>query len=84
MQQSNTYTTLQFILGHLLHNISNYTYAVAFIQLNNLTVEVHMWYFCKIFANLGSIVDFCVVDLEVVTCSGAFKDGSPCIVRNGI
>jgi len=43
MQQSNTYTTLQFILGHLLHNISNYTYAVAFIQLNNLTVEVHMW-----------------------------------------
>lgn len=42
------------------------------------------------FVNLGPIVDFCVVDLErqgqgqVVTCSGAFKDGSLRIVRNGI
>lgn len=42
------------------------------------------------FGNLGPIVDFCVVDLErqgqgqVVTCSGAFKDGSLRIVRNGI
>lgn len=40
--------------------------------------------------NLGPIVDLCVVDLErqgqgqVVTCSGAFKDGSLRIVRNGI
>lgn len=40
--------------------------------------------------NLGPIVDFCVVDLErqgqgqVVTCSGAYKDGSLRIVRNGI
>ena len=42
------------------------------------------------FVNLGPIVDFCVVDIErqgqgqVVTCSGAFKDGSLRIVRNGI
>ncbi|KAF9666475.1 hypothetical protein SADUNF_Sadunf16G0233100 [Salix dunnii] len=42
------------------------------------------------FVNLGPIVDFCVVDLErqgqgqVVTCSGAYKDGSLRIVRNGI
>ncbi|CAM8892866.1 unnamed protein product [Rhodiola kirilowii] len=42
------------------------------------------------YVNLGPIVDFCVVDLErqgqgqVVTCSGAFKDGSLRVVRNGI
>uniref|UniRef100_A0A6N2MA95 DNA damage-binding protein 1 n=1 Tax=Salix viminalis TaxID=40686 RepID=A0A6N2MA95_SALVM len=42
------------------------------------------------FVNLGPIADFCVVDLErqgqgqVVTCSGAYKDGSLRIVRNGI
>lgn len=42
------------------------------------------------FQNLGPIVDFCVVDLErqgqgqVVTCSGAFKDGSLRVLRNGI
>jgi hypothetical protein len=44
----------------------------------------------EIFVNLGPIVDLCVVDLErqgqgqVVTCSGAFKNGSLLIVRNGI
>ncbi|KAF6166099.1 hypothetical protein GIB67_023809 [Kingdonia uniflora] len=42
------------------------------------------------YVNLGPIVDLCVVDLErqgqgqVVTCSGAYKDGSLRIVRNGI
>lgn len=42
------------------------------------------------FTNLGPIVDFCVMDLDrqgqgqIVTCSGAFKDGSLRIVRNGI
>ncbi|GAV76408.1 CPSF_A domain-containing protein/MMS1_N domain-containing protein [Cephalotus follicularis] len=42
------------------------------------------------YVNLGPIVDFCVVDLErqgqgqVVTCSGAYKDGSLRIIRNGI
>eukprot|EP01105_Mastigella_eilhardi_P017926 TRINITY_DN4133_c0_g1_i1.p1 TRINITY_DN4133_c0_g1~~TRINITY_DN4133_c0_g1_i1.p1 ORF type:complete len:1128 (+),score=278.84 TRINITY_DN4133_c0_g1_i1:36-3419(+) len=42
------------------------------------------------FPNLGPIVDFCVVDLDkqgqgqVVTCSGAFSDGSLRIIRNGI
>ncbi|KAJ7959670.1 DNA damage-binding protein [Quillaja saponaria] len=42
------------------------------------------------YVNLGPIVDFCVVDLErqgqgqVVTYSGAYKDGSLRIVRNGI
>ncbi|KAH8956048.1 hypothetical protein BDL97_07G017700 [Sphagnum fallax] len=42
------------------------------------------------FVNLGPIVDLCVVDLErqgqgqVVTCSGAYKDGSLRIVRNAI
>lgn len=43
----------------------------------------------KKFINLGPIVDFCVVDLErqrqsqVVTCSGAYKDGSLRVVCNG-
>ena len=42
------------------------------------------------FMNLGPIVDFCVVDLDrqgqgqLVTCSGALKDGSLRIVRNGM
>lgn len=42
------------------------------------------------YVNLGPIVDFSVVDLErqgqgqVVTCSGAYKDGSLRVVRNGI
>ena len=42
------------------------------------------------FTNLGPIVDMCVVDVEkqgqghLVTCSGAFKDGSLRVVRNGI
>lgn len=48
-------------------------------------VQVH-----DTFLNLGPIVDFCVVDLErqgqgqIVTCSGAYKDGSLRIIRNGI
>jgi DNA damage-binding protein 1 len=42
------------------------------------------------FTNIGPIVDFTVVDLDrqgqgqIVTCSGAYKDGSLRIVRNGI
>ncbi|KAJ4798665.1 DNA damage-binding protein 1 [Rhynchospora pubera] len=42
------------------------------------------------YVNLGPITDFCIVDLErqgqgqVVTCSGAYKDGSLRVVRNGI
>uniref|UniRef100_A0A061SBD9 DNA damage-binding protein 1 n=1 Tax=Tetraselmis sp. GSL018 TaxID=582737 RepID=A0A061SBD9_9CHLO len=42
------------------------------------------------FANLGPIMDFCVVDLDrqgqgqVVTCSGVHGEGSLRIVRNGI
>eukprot|EP00026_Physarum_polycephalum_P001286 Phypoly_transcript_01287.p1 GENE.Phypoly_transcript_01287~~Phypoly_transcript_01287.p1 ORF type:complete len:1113 (+),score=155.47 Phypoly_transcript_01287:258-3341(+) len=42
------------------------------------------------YTNLGPIVDFVVVDLDrqgqgqVVTCSGAYKDGSLRIIRNGI
>ncbi|XP_060861972.1 DNA damage-binding protein 1 [Metopolophium dirhodum] len=42
------------------------------------------------FMNLGPIVDMCVIDLErqgqgqVVTCSGAYKEGSLRIIRNGI
>jgi DNA damage-binding protein 1 len=42
------------------------------------------------YTNLGPIVDFVVVDMDrqgqgqVVTCSGAFKDGSLRVVRNGI
>lgn len=42
------------------------------------------------FQNLGPIVDMCVVDIErqgqgqLITCSGAFKDGSLRIIRNGI
>lgn len=42
------------------------------------------------FTNLGPIVDMCVVDIErqgqgqVVTCSGAYKDGSLRVIRNGI
>nr|CAB3236585.1 DNA damage-binding protein 1 [Phallusia mammillata] len=42
------------------------------------------------YTNLGPIVDMCVVDLDrqgqgqLVTCSGAFKEGSLRIIRNGI
>eukprot|EP01094_Clydonella_sp_ATCC50884_P028366 TRINITY_DN848_c0_g1_i1.p1 TRINITY_DN848_c0_g1~~TRINITY_DN848_c0_g1_i1.p1 ORF type:complete len:1089 (-),score=323.39 TRINITY_DN848_c0_g1_i1:272-3538(-) len=42
------------------------------------------------FCNLGPIVDFVVVDLDrqgqgkIVTCSGAYKDGSLRVIRNGI
>jgi len=42
------------------------------------------------FANMGSIVDFCVVDLDrqgqckVVTCSGAYQDGSLRVIHNGV
>ncbi|XP_021371372.1 DNA damage-binding protein 1-like isoform X1 [Mizuhopecten yessoensis] len=42
------------------------------------------------FTNLGPILDMCVVDLErqgqgqLVTCSGAYKEGSLRIIRNGI
>ncbi|KAI0234301.1 DNA damage-binding protein 1 [Lamellibrachia satsuma] len=42
------------------------------------------------FTNLGPIVDMCIVDLErqgqgqLVTCSGAFKEGSLRVIRNGI
>lgn len=42
------------------------------------------------YTNLGPIVDMCIVDLErqgqgqLVTCSGAFKEGSLRIIRNGI
>lgn len=42
------------------------------------------------FTNLAPIMDMCVVDLErqgqgqLVTCSGAFKEGSLRIIRNGI
>ncbi|XP_046628743.1 DNA damage-binding protein 1 [Neodiprion virginianus] len=44
----------------------------------------------EIFTNLAPIVDMAVVDLErqgqgqMVTCSGAFKEGSLRIIRNGI
>jgi DNA damage-binding protein 1 len=42
------------------------------------------------FVNLGPVVDFCVMDLDrqgqgqVVTCSGADKDGSLRVIRNGV
>uniref|UniRef100_A0A6B2KWM0 DNA damage-binding protein 1 n=1 Tax=Arcella intermedia TaxID=1963864 RepID=A0A6B2KWM0_9EUKA len=42
------------------------------------------------FTNLGPIVDFCVVDMDmqgqgqIVTCSGKYKDGSLRVVRNGV
>lgn len=42
------------------------------------------------FPNLGPIVDMCVVDIEkqgqgqLITCSGAYKEGSLRIIRNGI
>ncbi|DAZ92907.1 TPA: LOW QUALITY PROTEIN: hypothetical protein N0F65_013069, partial [Lagenidium giganteum] len=42
------------------------------------------------YTNIGPIVDFCVMDLDrqgqgqIVTCSGADKDGSLRIIRNGI
>jgi len=42
------------------------------------------------YTNLGSIVDFCVVDLEkqgqdqIVTCSGAFQNSTLRVIRNGI
>jgi DNA damage-binding protein 1 len=42
------------------------------------------------FPNLGPIVDMCVVDIEkqgqgqLITCSGAYKEGSLRVIRNGI
>ncbi|CAO3669571.1 unnamed protein product [Rhizopus stolonifer] len=40
------------------------------------------------FANLGPITDFCVADkqgqTQIITCSGAGKDGSLRIIRNGV
>uniref|UniRef100_A0A6M2DKV7 Putative splicing factor 3b subunit 3 n=1 Tax=Xenopsylla cheopis TaxID=163159 RepID=A0A6M2DKV7_XENCH len=42
------------------------------------------------FTNLGPIVDMCIVDLErqgqgqIITCSGALKEGTLRIIRNGI
>ena len=42
------------------------------------------------YTNLGPIVDMCVVDLDrqgqgqLVTCSGAYRDGSLRVIRNGI
>ena len=42
------------------------------------------------YTNLGPIVDFCIVDSDkqgqgqVVSCSGAFRDGSLRVVRNGV
>lgn len=42
------------------------------------------------YVNIGPIVDFCVMDLDrqgqgqIVTCSGADKDGSLRVIRNGI
>ncbi|EFC49032.1 damage-specific DNA binding protein 1 [Naegleria gruberi] len=42
------------------------------------------------YSNIGPIVDFCFVDADkqgqgqIVTCSGAFKDGSLRIIKNGI
>eukprot|EP00126_Sphaerothecum_destruens_P012593 Sdes_comp21582_c0_seq1m20185 len=52
---------------------------------NNSYVEI-----VDTFTNLGPIVDFAAVDFEnqgqcqIVTCSGAFKDGSIRVIRNGI
>ncbi|XP_033123862.1 DNA damage-binding protein 1-like [Anneissia japonica] len=63
-------------------------------QLIKLTVEPNekgsYIQVMETFTNLGPIVDMCVVDLDrqgqgqLVTCSGAFKDGSLRIIRNGI
>ncbi|KAK3102365.1 hypothetical protein FSP39_010832 [Pinctada imbricata] len=63
-------------------------------QLVKLTVEadengsyVHEM---ERFTNLGPVLDMCVVDLErqgqgqLVTCSGAYKEGSLRVIRNGI
>lgn len=42
------------------------------------------------YVNIGPIIDFCVMDLDrqgqgqIVTCSGADKDGSLRVIRNGI
>lgn len=42
------------------------------------------------YTNLGPITDMCIVDLErqgqgqVVTCSGAFDNGTLRVIRNGI
>ncbi|KAK9711909.1 DNA damage-binding protein 1a [Basidiobolus ranarum] len=42
------------------------------------------------FANLAPIADFCIVDVDsrernnMISCSGAFKDGSLRVIRNGV
>lgn len=64
--------------------------AIQLIKLN-LQPEVKGCYVevLERYVNLGPIVDFCVVDLEkqgqgqLVTCSGAYKDGSLRVVCNG-
>jgi DNA damage-binding protein 1 len=63
-------------------------------QLVKLNVEVNEQgsyiHVMESFTNLGPVVDMCVVDLErqgqgqLVTCSGAYKEGSLRIIRNGI
>eukprot|EP00111_Clytia_hemisphaerica_P011207 TCONS_00032834-protein len=61
------------------------------VKLNTVADEAGSYLtVMRTFSNLGPIVDMCVVDLErqgqgqLVTCSGAFKEGSLRIIRNGI
>ncbi|KAL0300566.1 UNVERIFIED_CONTAM: DNA damage-binding protein 1 [Sesamum radiatum] len=75
-------TGLKIELSRLLHRQFHILIMLLFLLAQ--VMEIHRY------VNLGPIVDFCVVDLErqgqgqVVTCSGAYKDGSLRIVRNGI
>ncbi|KAJ1386149.1 WD40/YVTN repeat-like-containing domain superfamily [Sesbania bispinosa] len=67
-----------------------FVYIGSSMEIHSLMQKALMWKFWKGMSIWGPIVDFCVVDLErqgqgqVVTCSGAYKDGSLRVVRNGI
>ena len=65
--------------------------SICYFQLNvNPDEQGSYVQVMETFTNLGPIVDMCVVDLErqgqgqLVTCSGAYKEGSLRIIRNGI
>ena len=59
--------------------------ATAITQSTDSVVEV-----LEVYPNIGPIVDMCVVQAErkgqnrVVTCSGAFKDGSLRVISSGV
>jgi len=89
--ESSCPSTITYLDEGVVYIGSNYGDS-QLIKLNDTKDEETGQYIEVIesFTNLGPIVDFCVVDIErqgqgqIVTCSGAYKDGSLRVVRNGI